>query len=247
MSDTDAATMAKCLPWLARVIEDELIPLLRELRDRLPRETKSAPPAFAQPELPGMHATPPVTTERRLDRDGLPEPKPWVASADVVDCHGNKVGTVIQEVPPKTQVDSNGIITGSDGEVLGVIAEHDSAELPDGLVWTNPKPPPRPPAWSNTVKVFDLIYARFCVGDFRLGELAGNAEFVAEVRKATANRVGVASFSRILSTLVRAGAVTRKARDLYCIPVAPSDLIRARIEDATRKGNLHNKPKEKVA
>jgi len=216
MSDTDAATMAKCLPWLARVIEDELIPLLRELRDRLPRETKNAPPAFAQPELPGMHATPPATAAMPVT------------------------------IEPQTSVDSNGIVTGANGEVLGVIAEDDTAELPDGLVWTNQKPPPKPRAWSNTVKVFDLIHARFVSGDFRLGELAGNTEFVAEVRKATANRIGVASFSRILSTLVRAGAVTREARDLYCIPAAPSDLIRARIEDATRKGNLH-KPKEKVA
>jgi len=216
MSDTDAATMAKCLPWLARVIEDELIPLLRELRDRLPRETKNAPPAFAQPELPGIHATPPATAAMPVTME------------------------------PSPSVDSNGIVTGANGEVLGVIAEHDSAELPSGLVWTN-QPPPKPRAWSNTVKVFDLIYPRYCLGDFRLGELAGNAEFVAEVRKATANRVGVASFSRILSTLVRAGAVKRQARDLYCIPVPPSDLIRARIEDAARKSNLHNKSKEQVA
>lgn len=210
MSDADAATMAKCLPWLARVIGDELVPLLRELRDRLPRETKNAPPAFAQPELPGIHATPPATV------------------------------AVPVTMEPPTSVDSNGIITRSDGEVLGVIAEHDTAELPSGLVWTNP-PPPKPRAWSNTVKVFDLIYARFVSGDFRLGELAGNSEFVAEVRKATANRIGVASFSRILSTLVRAGAVKRQARDLYCIPVPPSDIVRARIEDAARKGNVHRK------
>ncbi len=241
-------TIAKSVPWLARLIQDELIPLLQQLVDRLPEKKKAAPSPFAQPELPGIHATPPVTAERRLDRDGLPEPKPWVASADVVDCYGNKIATVTQEVPPlETRLEENGIITNPNGEVLGVIAEDDSAELPDGLVWTNPKPPPKPRAWSNTVKVFDLIYPRYCLGDFRLGELAGNAEFVAEVRKATANRVGVASFSRILSTLVRAGAVERQARDLYCITAAPTDLIRARIEDAARKGNLHNKPKEKVA
>lgn len=210
-------TIAKSVPWLARLIQDELIPLLQQLVDRLPEKKRAAPSPFAQPELPGMHATPPATA-------ALP----------------------LTKVPPMTRVDSNGIVADANGEVLGVIAEHDSAELPSGLVWTNP-PPPKPPAWSNTVKVFNLIYARYCVGDFRLGELAGNSEFVAEVRKATANRIGVASFSRILSTLVRAGAVNRQARDLYCIPVAPSDLIRARIEDATRKGNLHNKPKEKVA
>lgn len=216
MSDTDAATMAKCLPWLTRVIEDELIPLLRELRDRLPREAKSAPPAFAQPELPGIHATPPASVAMPATKE------------------------------PPTSVDSNGIITGPDGEVFGVIAEDDSAELPSGLVWTKPYPRPKPPAWSNTVKVFDLIYARFVTGDFRLGELAGNAEFVAEVRKATANRIGVASFSRILSTLVRAGAVKRKARDLYSIPVPPSDSARERIEAVARKSNDHGN-KEKVA
>lgn len=216
-------TIAKSVPWLARLIQDELIPLLQQLVERLPEKKKAAPSPFAQPELPGMHATPPATAAFPI--------------------------TVTKE-PPQTQIDSNDIVTDANGELLGVVAVDDSAELPNGLCWTNPEtpvPPPTPRAWSNTVKVFNLIYARFAAGDFRLGELAGNAEFVAEVRKATANRIGIASFSRILSTLVRAGAVKRQARDLYCIPVPPSDLIRARIEDATRKGNLHNKPKEKVA
>ena len=210
MSDADAATVAKCLPWLARVIEDELIPLLREVRDRLPRTAKPAPSPYAQPELPGIAGR---------AKEAVPSPR-------------------TQPTPETPGVRcENGVLVDADGTFVGVIADDDI----DASPLRSPPAPPKPRAWGNTVKVFDLIADRFAVGDFRLGELAGNEDFVA------ANRIGVASFSRILSTCVRAGAIKRQARDLYNIVAAPTDLIRARIEDAARKGNLHNKQKEQVA
>ena len=210
MSDTDATTMSKCLSWLARVIEDELIPLLRELRDRLPRETKSAPPAFAQPELPGIHATSPAAVALPVTRESAPSE--------------------------------------------AVVAPHDTAELPDGLIWTNPADapapqdeakPPKPRARSNTGVVYELIAERYGVDGFRLDDLAGSAAFVQAVRENTRNRVGVASFSRILSTLVRAGAAKRDGRDLYYLAAAPTDEIRARVEEVTRKGNEHRAKAQK--
>ena len=188
-------TIAKSVPWLARLIQDELIPLLQQLVERLPKRSKAAPSPFAQPELPG-------------------------------------IGGVIR-TPPATAA------------MPLTFAPQDTAELPDGLCWTNPQTPePDAPtvheaqkrqrhAKSNTVIVWEIIFARFRHA-FWLEDLA-DAGFLAEVSDRTHGRVKFASMSKILSVLRRAGAATRDAAGKRYRVNEPTDELRREVERLARR------------
>lgn len=159
-------------PAVYRILTEELIPLLREVRDAL-RETRppQTPSLFAQPELPGL-----------------------------------------------AQDDTR----------------HDA---PDGCEWTMPPAGQiaksiLPRRWCNTVKVWEVIHARFRDG-FLLEDLA-DAGFLAEVSSATNGKVGFASMGKMLSVLRRAGAVERTDDGLYR-PLPPRDETRELVERTAAK------------
>ena len=148
-------------PAVYRILTEELIPLLREVRDAL-RETRppQAPSLFAQPELPGLAQDP-----------SLP-----------------RAGQIAKSILPRR--------------------------------------------WCNTVKVWEIAYARFRDG-FALEDLA-DAGFLAEVATATKGKVGFASMGKMLSVLRRAGAVERTDDGLYR-PLQPSDETRELVERTAAK------------
>lgn len=80
-----------------------------------------------------------------------------------------------------------------------------------------------PRKWGNSVKVYEVL-AKFA-GSFTLLDMMHNAD---EICKATGGKVGIASYQRILSALVRAGAATRKG-GVYTLR-APTDELREAVE-----------------
>lgn len=95
--------------------------------------------------------------------------------------------------------------------------------------WTPPEIVVKPRVWSNAVRFYDALWAKFHGETFRLDAL-----FAApELAEATNGKIGMASYARVLSALVAAHAAERNGRD-YAL-VEPTDAIREAVE-AARKG-----------
>lgn len=95
--------------------------------------------------------------------------------------------------------------------------------------WTPPAIVVKPRVWSNAVRFYDALWAKFHGEAFRL-----DAIFCApELAEATKGKIGVASYARVLSALVAAKAADRHGRD-YAL-VEPTDALREAVE-AARKG-----------
>lgn len=123
------------------------------------------------------------------------------------------------------------------------IAPHDTADLPDGLVWTNEGYHPgeiakkiaaEPPKWGNAVKFYQVLWCKCGCCTFDLAELVENGAIREAIRQETNGKIGVASFSRVLSTLHRAGAVGKVGRKGYAAN-PPTPEILAAIERTARK------------
>ena len=90
----------------------------------------------------------------------------------------------------------------------------------------------KPRVWGNTVRWYEAAYKWTGGGPFGLADLFAAHDELAE---ATKGKIGVATYQRILSALVRAGAATRKG-GAYTLR-EPNDELREAVESArnTRK------------
>jgi hypothetical protein len=82
-----------------------------------------------------------------------------------------------------------------------------------------------PRAWGNSVKFYEAVWRKFGGSWFGLGDLFAARDAIAE---ATKGKIGVATYQRILSALVRAGAATRKG-GVYTLR-EPNDELREAVE-----------------
>ena len=82
-----------------------------------------------------------------------------------------------------------------------------------------------PRAWGNTVRWYEAAYKWTGGGPFGLGDIFAAHDAIAE---ATKGKIGVATYQRILSALVRAGAATRKG-GVYALR-QPTDELREAVE-----------------
>jgi hypothetical protein len=79
--------------------------------------------------------------------------------------------------------------------------------------------------WGNTVKWYEAAYKWTGGGPFGLGDIFSAHD---ELAQATKGKIGVATYQRILSALVRAGAATRKG-GVYTLR-EPTDELREAVE-----------------
>ena len=94
----------------------------------------------------------------------------------------------------------------------------------------------KPRAWGNSVKFYEAVWRKFGGSGFGLGDLFAARDAIAE---ATKGKIGVATYQRILSALVRAGAATRKG-GAYTLR-QPTDELREAVERVrnTKGGAKH--------
>jgi hypothetical protein len=101
------------------------------------------------------------------------------------------------------------------------VAVPEQGELPlAGCVLAN-----KSRVWGNTVKWYEAAYKWTGGGPFGLGDIFSAHDELAE---ATNGKIGVATYQRILSALVRAGAATRKG-GVYTL-LQPTDELREAVE-----------------
>ena len=82
----------------------------------------------------------------------------------------------------------------------------------------------KPRAWGNTVKVYEYLAGSFA-GSFTLKDMLNRET---EITHRTGGKIGVATYQRVLSALVRAGAATRKG-GAYTLR-EPNDELREAVE-----------------
>lgn len=94
----------------------------------------------------------------------------------------------------------------------------------------------KPRTWCNTVKVWDAIWDLFGRDGMPITkqELYTSEELTKEIGLKTNNKVGIESLSKILSVLVRAGAMERLGRDAYHSE-KPTDELREAVERVAKK------------
>ena len=126
-------------------------------------------------------------------------------------------------------------------ENLPGIGQDDTSGLPSGLRWVNEpgvayKPgdiakeiAKKPRTWCNTVKVWEWLADKYTV--FSLCDMARD---VGEISRITNGRISAASYSRIVSTLKRAGAIYKTTRNTY-MPLKPTDELREAVERVAKK------------
>ena len=110
--------------------------------------------------------------------------------------------------------------------------------LPDDD-WTPPDLTPPPREWGNTVRVYEWAWNHTHGGRFDLAEMFEHRDEIAE---ATKGKIGVATYQRVLSALVKAGAADR-TREGYAVR-EPTDALREAVE-AARKGGEKQKEETK--
>jgi hypothetical protein len=82
-----------------------------------------------------------------------------------------------------------------------------------------------PRAWGNSVKFYEAVWRKFGGSGFGLGDLFAARDAIAE---ATKGKIGLSTYQRVLSALVRAGAATRKG-GAYTLR-EPNDELREAVE-----------------
>jgi hypothetical protein len=83
----------------------------------------------------------------------------------------------------------------------------------------------KPRVWGNSVKWYEAAYKWTGGGPFDLADIFAARDELAE---ATKGKIGVATYQRVLSALVRAGAATRKG-GVYTLR-QPTDELREAVE-----------------
>jgi hypothetical protein len=87
----------------------------------------------------------------------------------------------------------------------------------------------KPRVWGNTVKVYEYLAGSFA-GSFTLKDMLHRET---EITHRTGGKIGVATYQRVLSALVRAGAATRKG-GAYTLR-EPTDELREAVERTAKK------------
>lgn len=83
----------------------------------------------------------------------------------------------------------------------------------------------KPRAWGNSVRFYEAVWREFGDEEFGLGDLFAVRDPITD---ATKGRIGLSTYQRILSSLVRAGAATRKG-GVYTLR-EPNDELREAVE-----------------
>lgn len=115
--------------------------------------------------------------------------------------------------------------------------------IPGLVVDDTPMPEPGeiarslPHKWSNTVKVYDALWALFAAETF-FADALFEEKARAAVKEATGGRVRPQTAARMLTALVRAGAAQRLGRGAVRL-AEPTDELRAKVEAEADKLNAH--------
>ena len=91
-----------------------------------------------------------------------------------------------------------------------------------------------PPKWGNAVKFYQALWCKCGCCTFDVAELVENGNIREAIRQETNGKIGVASYSRVLSTLHRAGAVSKVGRRGYAAN-PPTPEILAAVERVAKK------------
>jgi len=83
----------------------------------------------------------------------------------------------------------------------------------------------KPRAWGNSVKFYEAVWETFGGKEFGLGDLFNERGAIID---ATKGKIGLSTYQRVLSALVRAGAATRRGR-AYALR-EPNDELREAVE-----------------
>ena len=83
----------------------------------------------------------------------------------------------------------------------------------------------KPRAWGNSVRFYEAVWREFGDEEFGLGDLFAVRDPITD---ATKGRIGLSTYQRVLSALVRAGAATRKG-GVYTLR-EPNDELRDAVE-----------------
>ena len=118
-----------------------------------------------------------------------------------------------------------GIITASPASAPAAaplrVAVPEQCELPlAGCVLAH-----KPRVWGNSVKFYEAVWETFGGKEFGLGDLFNERGAIID---ATKGKIGLSTYQRVLSALVRAGAATRRGR-AYALR-EPNDELREAVE-----------------
>jgi hypothetical protein len=83
----------------------------------------------------------------------------------------------------------------------------------------------KPRVWGNSVKFYEAVWRKFGCSEFGLGDLFAARD---EIADATNGKIGLSTYQRVLSALVRAGAATRKG-GVYTLR-EPNEELREAVE-----------------
>ena len=83
----------------------------------------------------------------------------------------------------------------------------------------------KPRVWGNSVKFYEAVWETFGGKEFGLGDLFNERGAIID---ATKGKIGLSTYQRVLSALVRAGAATRRGR-AYALR-EPNDELREAVE-----------------
>lgn len=98
--------------------------------------------------------------------------------------------------------------------------------------WSEPVLTPPPRVWSNTVKVYDILWDTYGTKQFTFSDMIRDCpDRIAH--ETDGRRISVSTYPRVLSALVKAGAATQ-SRSVYTL-TEPSDDLRDLVERTRAK------------
>lgn len=129
------------------------------------------------------------------------------------------------------------VLQALDGEVPQKAETPEQPPLP-GMPeddWTPPQiDAKKPREWCNTVKVWEILFDKLGCSHTTIEDVLCDRELWTKIAVFTKHKVHAGSFSRILSTLDRAGAAERKPGGLFHVE-KPTDELREAVERTAKK------------
>lgn len=129
------------------------------------------------------------------------------------------------------------VVQALDGEVPQKAETPEQPPLPGMPVedWTQPQiEAKKPREVCNTVRVWEILFDQFGYSHTTIDDVLADRELWAKILIGTKNKVHTGSFSRILSTLDRAGAAARRPGGLFHVE-KPTDELREAVEQTAKK------------
>lgn len=132
-----------------------------------------------------------------------------------------------------------GTLNNLTSELIGLLHNAAPAETTAGAVpgrqpalpglseeeWKPPKIEVRPREWSNTVKVWEVLWNFYHDGPFETNGALTCDAVISGVAAKTGGKIALATIPRVLSRLYKAGAAKREGRRTYRL-VEPTDALR---------------------